>query len=401
MRSRSGRLSVMWFLVVLLGAPSPPGGAAPQEEVEEETPIMVLFESPPADEPAVGDVVIEVDVLGDEPAAVVFRVDDEEVGRVERPPYRILHPFGEVFGPHVFEVEVESHDGTVTRARRKTPGVRVDDAISLELRQLYVTVSGNETERAMLRAEDFRVRDDGRGQELVTFEGGDAALTVALLVDSSDSMKDGRLEAVLRGVETFLGGMQELDEAATFLFADVIHHRSGFSQHAEELAAGLEGVEATGGTALNDVLYVAIRALEARQGRRVVVLLSDGFDIHSVLDIEEVLWVMRRSRSMVYWIALEEARGSILSPWRDSEEHAEERNGLRKLVKESGGRVVPIEGPEQAQEAFREILRELRSQFVIGYYPTVHLGDGRWHKVDVRVRRPGFSARTRGGYIDW
>ena len=104
---------------------------------------------------------------------------------------------------------------------------------------------------------------------------------------------------------------------------------------------------------------------------------------------------------MVYWIALEEGATSILSTWRSSEEHTTERRGLVKLVEESGGRVVKIGGPAEARVAFDDILDELRRQYVLGYYPTVRLGDGRWHRVNVRVRGPGFQTRTRGGYVDW
>ena len=378
--------------------------AAQEDPAREESaaPALVLFESPPSGAPAVGDIEIAVQVMAaDEVDEVVFLVDGAEVGRVTAPPYRVTHSFGDDLGSHLLEVVVRTVGGEVVSATRETPAVRVDDTIELGLRQLYVTVTSRNDESPVLAAEDFRVRDDGREQELVTFEGGDAALAVALLVDSSDSMRGPRLAAALGGVEAFLGGMKELDEASIYLFSDAIHHRDEFSQQSVELAAALEGVEARGGTALNDALYAAIRALEARQGRRVVVVLSDGYDIHSVLGIEDVLWAMRRSRSMIYWIALEEGQYSVLSAWRSSEQHSEERRGLRRLDEESGGRVVPISGPEEARSAFGEILEELRRQYVLGYYPTLRRGDGRWHKVDVRLRRPGFQVRTRGGYVDW
>ena len=89
----------------------------------------------------------------------------------------------------------------------------------------------------------------------------------------------------------------------------------------------------------------------------------------------------------------------IITPFKD--DFSVDEDGLRRLVDESGGRVVPISGPEEARSAFGEILEELRSQYVLGYYPTVRIGDGRWHRVDVRLRRPGFNVRTRGGYVDW
>jgi Ca-activated chloride channel family protein len=364
---------------------------------------LVFFRSPSPGEPALGAVTVEVEVVGEGSSEVVLLVDGVETARLERPPFRATVDFGDSFGPHRFEVVVLDGDGLeVVRAHRETPGLRVDDQIDLELRQLYVTVAPPEGVQAGLYESDFEVQDERVGQRIVTFEGGDAALTVALLVDASESMHGGRLDAALAGAHAFLRGMNDLDEASVVLFSDLIRSQILVSQEPEALAQQLAGVEARGGTALNDALFVALGQLERRQGRRVVVLLSDGFDIHSVLSIRDVLWSMRRSRSLIYWIEVTEGLGDlgITSPWRSSEAHAEEKEGLRSMVEESGGRVVRIGHVEEATAAFEEILSELRRQYVLGYYPSVKMADGQWHRVRVKVRRPGVKVRTRGGYID-
>ncbi len=367
-----------------------------------EEPMRAWFVSPPALEPAIGEVELEI---GFEGAGVVrearFLVDGREVGRLSRPPYRLLVELGEEFGPHRFEAVLMGADGELARAVRETPGLRIDEQIDLGLQQLYVALEGARP-AAPLTAGEFAVIDDGRRQEIVTFEGGDAALAVALLIDASQSMVGGALEAAVGGARALLEGMQALDEASLVLFADAVLHRGPYTQEPAELARALEGVSAAGGTALNDALYLAIRQLESRQGRRVVVLLSDGLDIHSALSIEEVLWAARRSRSVVYWIELRGPRYQerVVSPWRSADQHDAERRGLAQLVRETGGRVVPIAEAGEAGVAFGEILAELRSQYVLGYYPTRDLDDGAWHPVAVRVAAPGVRARTRGGYVD-
>jgi Ca-activated chloride channel family protein len=395
-------LAVVGLLVSLVGLLEMPAFSQPVEH-DMSQGVLLFFRSPSATEPALGSVNVEVEVFGDGPAQVVFLVDGEERDRVESPPFRVAIDLGDQFGPHTFEVVVlDSRGAELARATRETPGLMVDDRVQLDLRQLYVTVTPPGGAAVHLQRDEFEVRDEGVEQDLVTFEGGDAALTVALLVDASESMRGGRLEAALAGAHAFLSGMNELDEASVTLFSDLIEFQTPVTQQSSALAGQLNSVEARGGTALNDTLFVALGQLERRQGRRVVVLLSDGFDIHSVLSISDVLWSMRRSRSLIYWIELTGGRENlgITSPWRDSASHAEEKDGLRRLVEESGGSVVQIEQVEQATAAFEDILAELREQYVLGYYPTVKLFEGQWHRVCVKVQRAGFKVRTRGGYVD-
>ena len=387
--------SVALAIGLLLAA----GGAA---AAAEDAPPEIVFYSPAEHRAAWGDTEIEVDVYAEGVDEVVFLVDGAEVGRLRQPPYKLTVPLGDSFGGHRFEAIALGGGGELVRGALDTPALRVDERLDLGLQQLYVTLDGTAAGGgAPLEPAEFRVLDDGVPQTIVTFERGDAALTVALLVDASDSMRGGHLEAALGGVRAFLEGMRELDQAALYLFSDALRFRSPFLERASALEHELGAVEAGGGTAINDTLYLAIRQLEARQGRRVVVLLSDGSDIHSALDIDKVLWAMRRSRSLIFWIELREGEGEPgrSSPWRTSELHRMERRGLRRLVEESGGRVVPLATAAEAAAAFGDILGELRRQYVLGYYPTRVARDGRWHPVQVRVERKGVRARTRGGYV--
>jgi Ca-activated chloride channel family protein len=198
--------------------------------------------------------------------------------------------------------------------------------------------------------------------------------------------------------------LRPLDEATLQLFSDRLLHAVPYTSDPRALAIGLDSVQSGGGTALNDRLFAALLGLEARQGRRLVVVLSDGVDVDSVLDVAQVEELAARSQALVYWIRLlDEGSGpgvTYLSAWRNGAEHRREIDGLRSLVESSGGRVLDLARIEEAESAFREILAELREQYVIGYYPTNARGDGAWHSLRVGVERPGLTARSRAGYRD-
>jgi Ca-activated chloride channel family protein len=363
--------------------------------------IDVFIRSPRSTQMVFGSIGIEVEVLSAQPvAAVEFRVDGRPVGRLTAPPWGLVVDVGEENRAHTFEVTATDLAGASATASVTTRRVEVDMELDVGLQQLYVTVSRGGTRVLDLGRDDFAIQDEGATQTMVTFERGDVPLTAALLVDTSTSMTGDRLTMALAGAQRFVAGMRPLDEAMLLLFSDRIVHLTPFSSDPAAITSGLGGVEAGGGTALNDDLYLALKRLEARQGRRVAIVLSDGVDVHSLLRMSEVLWTARRSQALIYWIRLGNP-GRHSSSWRSEAEHAREVAGLEQAVTESGGRIVPIARIEQAGDVFREILAELREQYVLGYYPTRDLDDGSWHRVRVEVRGSGLSVRTREGYLDY
>jgi VWFA-related protein len=140
----------------------------------------------------------------------------------------------------------------------------------------------------------------------------------------------------------------------------------------------------------------------------VVVLLSDAIDSQSALGMHHVLPSARRSQAIIYLIRTHtDKEGAIsgeapraTSPWRDSQGHLAEFRQLLSLVRESGGRVIDVGSPTGIETAFSEVISELRDHYVLGYYPNNQRGDGRWHKVRVKVSRPDVDLRTSSGYLD-
>jgi Ca-activated chloride channel family protein len=282
--------------------------------------------------------------------------------------------------------------------------IHVDEVINVELQQLYVTVSrGSGAPVLDLTTADFEILDDGEPQTVSTFARGDLALSAVLLLDGSASMEGDRLRTAADGARAFISRVLPQDEVSVMLFSDELLMRTPFSNDAATLLAPVSGVKARGGSAINDNLYVALKELEGRLGRKVVILLSDGVDIESTLGMEDVCWAARRSQALIYWIRLQdETRGRIerSSSWRDRKGHDEQLSLLEKAVAESGGRVEVIPDVGQVGAALQRILRELREQYVLGFQPTKDRNDGSWHKLEVRVRDGKGHARTRDGYVD-
>lgn len=411
---RSGKLrrTTPWvaaalFLAALLGSLfSTSTGAAPQDG--DPAPSEILDVSITSPQPGIalfGEVDFTVDVYPpDSVAKVDFYVDGRLEGEVDTAPFTLRVDVGQENIEHRFEIKASSHAGQVAEALLVSPAIRVDSEVAAELQQLYVTVTRDMSRVLNLEQTDFAVVDNGDLQNLVTFARGDVRLTAAILIDSSASMVGDRLRYALRGAKAFVDSINSEDDASIFLFSDRLLHSTPFSNDTQVLTAGLDDLRASGGTALNDHLYLGLKLLEHQQGRRVVVLLSDGIDSHSALRMNEVTWLARRSRALIYWLRTDptnEAQKSRSSAWKDATRYQTEYEQLRRTVLESGGRILTLRRIQDAESAFRDVLNELREQYVLGYYPTVSRGDGTWHRVRVRVRQSGLQVRTRGGYVDY
>lgn len=363
---------------------------------------LVVLE-PPAGAPLFGEVDVVAEVLSDASGVTVeIRVDGRLAAKLTAPPYRARVDLGGENVAHRIEVVARDATGAVARRQIDTPAIRVDEELDLPLQQLYVTVTRDGERVLNLPENAFAVRDDGEPQTLVTFEGGDVPMTALLLIDASESMRGAPLDTALAGARALLDELAPLDQIALWLFSDRLLHASPVTGFAEVLQAGLDRVEAAGSTALDDHLYLALRELSRLQGRRVLIVLSDGVDVASVLSMEDVQAAARRSQAMVYWIRLGgRLRGNGLrSAWRDEQQYRRELAGFEELVASSGGRVVPLDRLDQVGQAFTAILEEIREQYVLGFYPTADRDDGSWHRIQVRVDRPGLEVRVREGYLD-
>jgi VWFA-related protein len=372
--------------------------------------IWAHFVTPRDGDEAIGEIVLEAEVLAvDAIRDVVFFVDGRPIGQLISAPYRMRYDLGEENRPHTFEVVATDTNNRQAKHSVTTAPVPVGDEYEVELQQVYVTVTRDGQRVLDLERDEFTILDEGRSEGLVTFARGNVPFTAVLLIDSSASMYGSKLEAARAGATAFIQGMRDLDRGKVIVYSDVVQNSTSFSGVREVLTAGLIGAIGEGGTAVNDNLYTALKLLESRQGRRLVVLLSDGIDTHSALDGQDVLDHARRSQAMVYWIRLLKAGESadsvdghdMASAWRTPADYRRQIASLVELVELSGGRIIPARTPSEIEDVFIEILLELREQYALGYYPTKQRNDGSWRRVKVRVERRGVKVRTHEGYIDF
>ena len=202
--------------------------------------------------------------------------------------------------------------------------------------------------------------------------------------------------------------MKELDQAQVMVFSDELLSTTPITDAREVLTASLSSTEARGGTALQDHLFVALEFIAQRQGRRVMILLSDGVDTHSVVGMPQVFEVARKTNALIYWIRIsgdDDGRprdGSVhlISAWKDADQYREQFQLLTQVVDESGGRILDVGSPDEIRPVFIDILKELREQYVLGFYPNNRQNDGRWHKVRVEVAGEDVEVRAPRGYVD-
>ena len=318
---------------------------------------------------------------------------------MEKPPFSQVINVGQENVEHHFQVQVYASSGAIATSSVHTPSIETNEEISVDLQQLYITVMRGDERALDLDRSDFAVFDNSARQQIVTYERGDVPFTATILVDASSSMRGRPLKIALKGAKAFVRGMKEHDQAKLVLMSDRVLYETPFTSFASVLAVGLTGVEADGGTALNDHLYLSMKGLEERQGRRVVVFLSDGIDVESALSMQQVQWMANQQQPVMYWIRME-TPPSHRSSWRSPSEHEQEFEDLKETVEESGGRVETIQRIEEVEQAFQSILEDLRNQYVIGYYPSASTGNDAWHKILVRVRDSNLDVRTRGGYLE-
>ncbi|HEX9942435.1 MAG TPA: VWA domain-containing protein [Thermoanaerobaculia bacterium] len=366
--------------------------------------LEVRIVQPLAGEPLLGEVEVRVEIVpaGTPVEWVEFFLDGARAGTAERAPYRILVDAGDENREHRLEVVAHAAGGARATAALTTPRLQADAEIQVDLQQLFITAERDGRPVLDLTRDDFSVFDQREPSPIVTFGRGDIPFTAVLLVDSSASMQGGRLEKALDGARAFFAAMAPLDQAKLVLFSDHVLLETPFTSIQPVLTLGLRGVKADGGTALNDALYLAVKRLETRRGRKIAVLLSDGVDIESVLSIQEARAIARREVTL-YWLRLsrkEDGRDvRLTSAWRDAPEHAREMERLRTAVNESGGRIVDLAGVEEIPATLTSLLRELRDQYVLGITPRRTGGRGSWHEVRVEVRG-GLKARTQDGYFE-
>ena len=263
---------------------------------------------------------------------------------------------------------------------------------SADIVPLYVTVTDrNDRLVANLTQADFEVYDDEVQQEIVVFRNDVQPISVVVMLDTSASMTPqiGLLKA---GAEQFLIRMLPGDQGRVGAFNDKIQLSEAFTGDRDTLIAELEELDFGNPTRLYDAVAVSLDALKGLEGRRVVLVFTDGDDTSSVVSSNDILDRAIGEEAMIYAIGLraEYFNGARMVRSRP------DRN-LRKYAQETGGGYFELRDSDELGATFTRVAQELHSQYVIGF--TRASLDGELHELEVRVGKQGMTARARRSYI--
>ena len=265
--------------------------------------------------------------------------------------------------------------------------------------RLAVTVmDSNKRLVADLLREDFEVYDNGKLQTITTFDNTPTPFTAVVMLDTSGSMTLA-LDRVKDAAEQFLIRMFPGDTAKIGYFNDkvrVLPDPGDFLSDRDQLIRLLrDDLDFGYPTRLYDGAYHALAALANQpptDARRVVLLFTDGDDTASKFKMGDVLERARAEDVMIYSIGLQ-------SEFFNGQQRVRTRpdRGLKKLSEETGGGYFELKKTDDLGATFTRVAQELHSQYLVGFSPEAL--DGKVHKLEVRVRRPGMSPRTRKSYV--
>lgn len=242
-----------------------------------------------------------------------------------------------------------------------------------------------------LTREDFEILDNNVRQELIVFENQTQPITAIVMIDSSGSMTNS-LKLVYAGAEQFIIRMLPQDKAQVGAFNDKVQFSGSFTSDRDELVAALKDLDFGNPTRLYDAIDQSLDRLAAIEGRRVIVVLTDGDDNSSKVGQGDVLSRSLADEVMIYGIGLESNYFDGMRQVRTNPDKV-----VRKLAEETGGGYYLLKATADLNTTFTRIAQELHSQYVLGFSPTVL--DGKVHKLTVNVKRPGMKARARKSYV--
>lgn len=257
---------------------------------------------------------------------------------------------------------------------------------------LFATIfDGNGRLVPDLVQDDFEVFDNEKPQPLVLFDNKIQPISVVVLLDTSASIT-GSIKLLKQAAEQFVLRLLPDDNAKVGAFNDKIEVSHEFTNNRDQLVSAVKDLDFGNGTRLWDALGVGLDELKGLEGRRVILVFTDGDDAGSRIGVGSIIDRARAEEVMIYAIGLE-------SRYFDGQRQVRTRpdRGLKRLADETGGGYFEMEEDTELAPTFTKVAQELHSQYVLAFEPT--LLDGKVHKLAVRMKKPGLIARARKSYL--
>ena len=321
------------------------------------------------------------------PFQVRFLVDGNVVGMVDSgPPYAVTWTDENPFEPREIEVEAEM-EGAVAHDKVSLPAYEIAD--ETEVASIVVDAGVYDQAGHAVSALDesaFGVSENGEAQKIDLFTRESLPSTIALLVDSSQSMAQ-RMPAVRKAAEFFAENLGTRDKIIVAPFNHRVGAITGPTNDVATTTQAIAAIKAGGGTAILNAIDQMANLLHGIEGRRAIILITDGFDENSTIDLQAAVEKAQSEQVTVYSVAVGGVSGVSL--------HGEFT--FRKLTEGTGGRAFFPWREIDLPGVIKEIVSDENSRYLITYTPTNQTKDGTWRDISVEVPK-GLRARARTGY---
>jgi Ca-activated chloride channel family protein len=269
--------------------------------------------------------------------------------------------------------------------------------VDVKLVNVFVTVTDQHgAPVAGLKKENFALLENGNAQKISVFDK-ESALPLSIVLDIDTSLSTRRdLPLELASARRFAHAiLRPIDALSLYGFSEIVSEVVPFTSDLKAIDHGIDKVHTGSATALYDALYLGAQALETRKGRKVLVVITDGGDTVSRVDYKEAVRSAQEAEAIVYSIIVVPVEASA---GRDTGgEHA-----LIQISEDTGGKYFYATSVPQLDDAFQRISDELRTQYLLAYYPSQRFSDSSFRSIEVKVDAAAagsaFTARHRAGY---
>ncbi len=268
----------------------------------------------------------------------------------------------------------------------KTPTIKVD----VKLVNVFVTVlDASGAPVGGLVKEDFEIAEDEQPQSIAVFDReSELPLSIVLAIDTSLSTRK-ELKLELESARRFVHNtVRRKDAVAVYQFSEKVTELVPFTSDLKRIDRGIARARVGSATVLYDAIFLGGEALYGRQGRKVMVVITDGGDTYSSVRYSQAVRAAQVSEALVY--------GIIIVPIKSSAgRNTGGEQALIHLAKETGGKYFYAGTSAELDEAFRKVSEELRTQYLLAYYPGQRLAKSEFRRIQVRVK--GEGPRDEGG----
>jgi Ca-activated chloride channel homolog len=322
------------------------------------------------------------------PLHVRFLVDGAVVGTVDSgPPYAVTWADENPFEPRDIAVEAADDNGAIVRDKVVLPAYEIADATEVASIAIDAAVyddAGHAVSTLQQSAFTVRENDDPQAVDLFTRET--LPSTIGLLIDSSQSMAQ-RMPAVREAAKLFAESLGKRDKIVVAPFNHRIGAITGPTDDVNTTIEAIGTIKAGGGTAILNALDQMANLLHGVEGRRAIILITDGFDENSTIDLQTAIQKVQSEQITVYTVAMGGITGVSL--------HGE--GTFRKLTEGTGGRAFFPWREVDLLSVAREVANDENSRYLITYTPANQTKDGTWRAITLDVPK-GYHARARAGY---